>query len=353
MEPEQTKQGAEAAAGMMLGWNLGNSYDCHGRGFDRVRTETSWGNPVVTRDFIRLVAKTGFSAIRIPVTWYPHMNRDGEIDGEWLKRVRRVVRMSLAEGLYCILSCKHDCGGMHTYGGGWICATRDNFNRNREKVRNLWSQVATYFSQESDLLLFEGFSDILNEQYEREMPSAEEMEVANDWNQLFVDTVRQTGGLNAGRNLIVTPYAAGTSAYLLSGFRVPEDSARGHLLAGIHLYTPLGFTSRAVTGARQTDEFDCLCEEELERAFMTIDESLLALGLPVVITEFGAMERSNSAERARYCGTVTALARVRGIPCLYWDDGVGYSILRRAETTVRYPEIISAMLSSMRIRGNE
>lgn len=341
---------AKKAAEMLgLGWNLGNSYDCHGTWFDNVRMETAWGNPIVTRDLIHFVAQTGFSTVRVPVTWYMHMDENGVIAEDWIKRVRRTVRMILAEGMCCILDCKHDCGAMVSYGGGWIQATRENFTKNRERVQRMITQIASCFAEEPQTLLFEGLSECMNAECEQFMPSQEETEVVNDWNQLFVDTVRGTGGNNAVRNLIVTPYASGATPYLLSGFRVPKDTAEKRLLLGVHLYVPLGFTSRAATWARQTDEFDCLCEEELERAFDDIVSGAEPFGLPVVITEFGAMDRSNTPERARYCGCVVDFAHSRGIPCMYWDDGKGYEVIRRAEREVRFPGIVAAMMTAERL----
>ena len=140
---------AKKAAEMLgLGWNLGNSYDCHGTWFDNVRMETAWGNPIVTRDLIHFVAQTGFSTVRVPVTWYMHMDENGVIAEDWLKRVRRTVRMILAEGMCCILDCKHDCGAMVSYGGGWIQATRENFTKNRERVQRMITQIASCFAEE-------------------------------------------------------------------------------------------------------------------------------------------------------------------------------------------------------------
>ena len=335
-----------AVAQIKLGWNLGNTFECHGNWFDKLRIETAWGNPITSRELIKLVASLGFGAIRVPVTWYPHMDEKGHIDEDWLRRIRRIVRMTVAEGMYCIINCHHDTGNMRSYGGGWIQANRNNYMANRDRVTYMWEQIAEYFSEESERLILEGFNEILNQDCEWDMPSEEEIEVANDWNQLFVDTVRSTGGANATRNLIVNTYAAGANDYILRGFRIPVDSAEGHLIAGIHSYVPFGFTSRAATWARQTDVFDCLCEEELERLFSTIDREFEGRDVPILLGEFGAMDRSNTKERARYVSLVVSLARLRGIPCFYWDEGRNYAILSREDAKVCCPEIVQAMVKA-------
>ena len=50
-----------------IGWNLGNSLDATGNGYN---SETSWGNPIVTKELIDTVREAGFDAVRIPTTWF-------------------------------------------------------------------------------------------------------------------------------------------------------------------------------------------------------------------------------------------------------------------------------------------
>ena len=77
--------------------------------------------------------------------------------------------------------------------------------------------------------------------------------------------------------------------------------------------------------------------------FETVDRVFESNDIPIVLAEFGAMERSNTKERAKYVAFVVSLARIRGIPCFYWDDGKKYDILSRSDATVRYPELVQAM----------
>ena len=335
---------AAAVASMRVGWNLGNTYECHGKWFDNVRTETSWGNPITSRDLIRYLAKSGFSAVRVPVTWYNHVDSDGTVSDEWLRRVRRVVRMVLAEGMYCIIDSHHDVGAMDNYGGSLFRAERANYEEKKALAADRFRQIAEYFREESERLIFEGFNEVLDDEFEWTMPSADEMDVVNYWNQLFVEAVRATGGNNATRNLLLNPYAAGSSEYILSGFRVPKDTTEGHLILGLHTYAPDGFTSRAATWARQTDEFDCLGEEEVERVFLTIGRAKEEIGLPAIVSDFGAMNRNNPIDRARHAEVVAAHSHALGIPCFYWDDGSQYAIIDRNAVKALDPLLLSAMM---------
>ena len=53
--------------GMRCGINIGNSLDCFTETHDA--TETSWGNPVITKEMIEMFADKGFGILRVPVTW--------------------------------------------------------------------------------------------------------------------------------------------------------------------------------------------------------------------------------------------------------------------------------------------
>lgn len=119
---------------MGAGWNLGNTQDSNSGDlthmwleawFDRSSKayETAWGQPQATRELIHMFKEAGFGAIRVPVTWYPHMGtitlHDGAnwdpdtwsgtaVDPAWMARVKEVVDYVIDEGLYCILNVHHD-----------------------------------------------------------------------------------------------------------------------------------------------------------------------------------------------------------------------------------------------------
>ena len=61
---------------MQLGWNLGNALDSHGNwlsGKDPLTYETAWGNAATTKELIGTVKAAGFGAVRIPITFYQHL----------------------------------------------------------------------------------------------------------------------------------------------------------------------------------------------------------------------------------------------------------------------------------------
>ena len=60
-------------------------------------------------------------------------------------------------------------------------------------------------------------------------------------NQLFIDTVRKTGGNNARRLLIVTGYATDFKKTCLPAYTLPKDTVAGRLFISVHYYTPYQF----------------------------------------------------------------------------------------------------------------
>ena len=61
----------ELVAEMTAGWNLGNTLEATGG--EGLSSETSWGNPKITKELIDTVCEKGFDSIRIPITWGNHV----------------------------------------------------------------------------------------------------------------------------------------------------------------------------------------------------------------------------------------------------------------------------------------
>ena len=95
-----------AVSNMGVGWNLGNTLDSYSgqRMPDVVQAETYWGQPVTKPELMQMMKQAGFGAIRVPVTWEPHTDANGQVDAAWMQRVHEVVDYVIDQGLYCILN---------------------------------------------------------------------------------------------------------------------------------------------------------------------------------------------------------------------------------------------------------
>ena len=304
---------------LKLGYNLGNTLDCNPDITDPSTAswfkpasdldwETVWGQPKTTQEIIDAIAEKGFNVIRVPVTWYPHMDADGNVNEVWMNRVQEVVDMVLKADCYCILNVQHDSGtrGSRTDGAGWLQASMDEYDATSVKFKKLWTQIATRFKDYGDHLLFEAFNEILDNNDNWGDPSDESAYTAiTKLEQDFVDVVRATGGNNEFRNLVVNPYSAGSTAARLAGFQCPNDLHAAHLLASVHSYDPYWFCNDA---SKKEDEayyinmFDSSCQTEIDAIFQRIEKRFLSdLGMPYFLGEFGAIgTHPDIAERIKY-----------------------------------------------------
>jgi len=303
-----------------LGYNLGNTLDAnpYGDWWDPdTKTvndwETSWGQPTTSQEIIDGLAAKGINIIRIPVTWYPHMDADDNVKEEWMARVEEVVNYVLNAGCYCILNVQHDTGAGNgrTDGGAWLYADMDAYPTQTVRYQKLWKQIAERFRDYDEKLIFESFNEILNKDYSWTAPSAGDQayEAINKLQQDFVNTVRATGGNNQYRNLAVTTYSAtGTNDAAINAFQCPTDVVSNHIYLSIHSYDPYNFCNN---NAGKNDDgseydynikiFDDDCKAYIDGVFSRVSKRATEAGIPFIFGEFGAIDEEKSmTERVKY-----------------------------------------------------
>lgn len=97
---------ADMVKQMKIGWNLGNTLDATGG--SGLTAETSWGNPVTTKEMIDQVKEAGFNVLRVPVSWGTHLDDRYNIDAAWLDRVQEVVNYGIDNDMFVILNTHHE-----------------------------------------------------------------------------------------------------------------------------------------------------------------------------------------------------------------------------------------------------
>lgn len=339
---------------MGVGWNLGNTFDSSDCTWlkDDLDYETGWGCPVTTRDVMKTLRETGYRTVRIPVSWHNHVTGDDFIINEqWMDRVQTVVDWALEEGLYVILNTHHDVSQKYYY------PIVKRYEQSERYITSIWSQIAERFRDYGDHLIFEGMNeprmkDTQYEWYLSESVSAcrQSADCINRLNQAFVDTVRASGGNNAERYLMVTPYDASPDCAQSSLFVLPEDTADNKLIVSVHSYSPLNFALEE--GGVSTFSLESQTQKAAVANFINLLYSrYIANGIPVVIGEFGARDRNgNLQDRVNLVAWYTASARVRGIPCILWDNGAVsgsgelFAVMDRKNAIWYYPEIAEAMI---------
>lgn len=327
---------AQIVEDIHVGWNLGNTLDSYNT--KSSDTETGWGNPKTTKQMIDAVQDAGFNAVRIPVTWGEHMSADGTIEADWMVRVKEVVDYAYEDGLYVILNVHHD-----DY--LWLTPTNDKLESDRSVLCNIWKQICAEFQDYDHRLIFEGMNEprVVGSATEWTGGTPEEHEVINQLYQAFVDTVRASGGQNEARTLIVSSHAQSITETAVSAVKVPEDS---HVIVSIHSYAPYDFCGEESDRADWGSDAD---KAELDKNFQYLDDMFISKGIPVIIDEFGAVNKDNTAARTAWYSYYITSAKKHGIKCFVWDNGIeadGFGLFDRENCTWHFPEIVKAIVAA-------
>lgn len=269
-----------------------------------------------------------------------------------MARVREIVGYAVANDMYIMLNTHHD---------DEIFRLLDVYMEySRRAVVRIWEQIAEEFMHHNERLAFQGF----NEPRTRYSPAEwsggtpEERNNLNELNQLFVDTVRASGGNNAQRVLIVPTYAASASATTQGALVVPEDTVPDRLIVSLHHYGPWNFTG--YTGVGHAVDWSSADASDAGSVMHYINlayNNFVSQGTPVVFSETGALNRGNIEARVDWTEFYFTQSRSRGIPVFWWDNaqsgvfemGVGgagetFGIFNRETMEATHPEIIAAII---------
>jgi len=175
----------------------------------------------------------------------------------------------------------------------------------------------------------------------------EAREVINKLNQDFVDTIRNSGGNNPYRHLMIPTYAASSDPKTWKDFVIPDDDK---VIVSIHAYIPYNFALNkngtdkwSPTNRNDTREIDSLMDN--------LYNTFISKGQPVILGEFGAMDKNNLEDRVAWAKYYVQKAKEKGIPCIWWDNGAFtgsgelFGLLDRRTLEWKYPEIVEALMS--------
>ena len=350
----------EAVRSMGVGWNLGNTLEANNQqvhdvtqdsywGQQDLSSETCWGNYVTKPALLKMMKDAGFGAIRVPVTWYNHMDKDGNVDATWMQRVHEVVDYVISQGLYCILNVHHDTGADSESWKSWIKADASNYNTHKNRYEKLWQQIAEEFKDYDQLLLFEGYNEMLDAQSSWNFAQNDASYTAiNQYAQSFVDAVRATGGNNTQRNLIVSTYAAaaGSGSWStklqdpLKKMQIPTGESN-HIIFEVHNYPTL-----TNNGSVRTINS---IKSEIDAWITNLKNHLVSKGAPVIIGEWGTSDGNNDYDNRRalmlqFADYMVSSMKQSDIATFYWM-GLSES-LYRLFPVFNQPDLVETILKA-------
>lgn len=339
----------QTAANISMAINIGNTLEAIGG-------ETAWGAAKINADYIRSIRESGFDAVRLPVAWYNHSDKNTlKIDESWMNRVDEVVQLCIANGLYVFMNIHWD--------EGWMELNIDSYSPDVDRIqRELWTQIADRFKDYDKHLVFCG----ANEAGQDTQASADALKA---YMQTFIDVVRASGSNNANRVLVVqSPGTDIDRAVKYCAGNLPEDKVADRMMLEVHCYDPSDFTimqNDGEWGANSKVRYfwgqdyhtgtdrDCTWGEEnhIDTQMQKLKANFVDKGIPVIIGEFGCGRRrsfvatideaKHRASRCYYHSYIVKSAKTNGAVPFLWDTP--NEMFNRQTGAVIDPDNLAAM----------
>lgn len=357
--PQGMRHSAMEISQMMgIGWNVGNSLEVP---VNSLNAETAWGNARIRQSLIDAVKEAGFNTVRIPVSWFVHATTGNTISPDWIERVKEVVDYCIADDLFVVVNCHYDNNWLQTK--GFTDLSESNIATVEQRQYDIWKQIANAFKDYDEHLLFAGTNEPgmnsgVNINKERQA-------ALNRYLQAFVNAVRETGGNNLWRTLIVQSWGAEISPALNYSTTMPSDPTPGRMMFEVHCYDPTLFglfdndqswgklyyywgqgnhfaQSSRNTPATQEEQY-------IEDLMESLYQRFVKQGIPLVVGEYGANWRDLSSltnesqdmheqSLASYYYCMTNAMLKRGIVPVVWDNGSSkrptFALFNRAHSVV-------------------
>lgn len=291
---------------MGFGFNTGNFLEArttgieHGVSFyDNVDVKKTWGISEFTAQKFQKLCEVGGKSVRIPVSWSNHIiDENYTIDPFWMEEVKRIVDIAYSQGYYIVLNDHSMRGNLSTplaYHEGFITRnTPEDIAESERYIKAVWKQITAAFNNSYDEhLIFETLNEPRNEESGTEHAAKghtwlagygdsencpeciADNEILNEYNQIIVDTIRESGGNNANRFILIPGIATARETVRNKYFKLPTDTAQDKLIVTIHHYPLL------------KNLMNDWIKNDIKQTYAELNEKFVKNGIPVVIGEVG------------------------------------------------------------------
>lgn len=269
--------------------NLGNALEAPNEG--------AWGYFVRQRD-LATIRKAGFDAIRLPVAFTnyvgpaPHYR----IEPRLLKRVDQVLDWAEAEQLIVLLDLHH------------VDRVHDDPAGDTPRIAAIWRQLAERYKDRPSNVYFE----VINEPRGRLAGQA-----LRDLYATVLPIIRAT---NPTRTIVVSGDQWGS----IKGLDALDGMDPTNLIATFHYYEPFAFTHQGLWWGDYSPPMGATWGGPDAHALLDADmakaaRKARALGMPILLGEFGVLRTVQLADRAPWTAAARKSAERHGIAWCYWD----------------------------------
>lgn len=333
LETDFIRSAFDYVNGMTAGINIGNTLESasSSKTYGTLTPEQSerlWGAPLISQELVSMIAEK-FNTVRIPITWRAFINdNDGyKVDKAYMDRIEQVVEYCYNAGIkYIIINTHHE---------DWLTLDYTSVDEQAqlEKFKALWSQIAERFKNYDERLIFEPTNEA------RAIKSDDSADwyghdeyyftVLNNLHKGFYEVVRQSGGNNAKRYLLLQTYGGQKDARQIDRLWLPNTVEDNHIIASVHWYI------ESMTESHYT--------ANLER----YKSKFLDKGIPCVIGECGlpAWENYTDEFHAQWATLFFGLLeRYEGLKGIIWEDHGNYTVSKRSSPcSWVYPQYVDAI----------
>ena len=301
------------------GVNMGNAFEAP--------SETAWGNPWKA-EYFEIMADLGFDHVRLPVRWEPAERSMAtapySINQTFLQRIKEVVDAALENDLHIIVNMHHHEELFEDPEG------------QKERFLSQWNQIATYFKDYPDQLLFE----VMNEPHGNLSPEK--------WNEFFSDALAEIRKTNPERVVILGVAEFGGLGGIVH-LQLPDDE---YIILSPHYYNPFNFTHQGAEWVENSDPwlgtewFDTEADRET-----VINEFSFALQfsetnhIPIHVGEFGAYSKADIESRERWTTFLARWFEEQGLSWAYWEFSAGFGIYNPTTKQLNEP-LVDALFNN-------
>ncbi len=291
------------------GINLGNTMEAYGHTSIGVKSDPTvyeqlWGQPVTTQEMIQGMKDAGFDSLRVPVAWTNMMdfeNGDYTINEAYLARVGEIIDYAHNADMYVVVNDHWDGGWWGMFGS----AKQETRDKAMEMYKSMWTQIATYYADHGDYLIFESANEELGNRLNDHDASYnadsgnltvdECYTIANTINQTFVDVIRSCGGNNDDRFLLIAGFDTNITNTCDDRYQMPTDTVPNKLILSVHYYDPSGYCiGEAVPNWGTKVQY-----EEMNASLAKLTKFTDA-GYGVIIGEYGVLLETGTMKENTY-----------------------------------------------------
>ena len=326
---------------MGTGFNLGNTFDYNLQNSD----------PTTIYPIIDMYYDAGFRHIRIPVTWMDGFNGNHVANGSGIInfqhprfiQLKAAIDYAIGKKMFVVINTHHE---------EWLNKNYNGSAQYDSNFTNLWTGIATYFKDYSYLLIFE----ILNEPHGvfgdwnggANPFSGTALNLTRKINKVGYDAIRNTGGQNADRVIMVSTNGMGSHTLLdemyPSKASLPGGGLDQYLAIHVHSYDPWAFCGPTGSNTAWPGS------NAISNPIIALANYANTLNVAVNLGEFAVGRETNVSERNT--DLVRGYYRTMRLTCLsnkiaptVWDDRGWYGLVDQSGSNFLY-NIVPYMMAT-------